>query len=202
MNDKFSAENQDKLYNVFSNRNASALHEAGFQATAENLHLSHFAGAKGAVRILKADPNTLVGTAMGHKEKLANGEDNPVWKTNKSVFDQTVGQYRAGLSKMHGNQPSSQTQLAEIPSSMEMGASQRDPSFDPARIEEIANYRRTVPEKASENKGAGITVNNIDNSKKTSSTSTTSSGAMVSAYNNDIINLLLDRATNSDLRYG
>jgi hypothetical protein len=84
--DKFSAENQDKLYNVLSNRNASALRESGFQATAENLHLSHFAGAKGAVRILKADPNTLVGTAMGHKEKLANGEDNPVWKTNKSVF--------------------------------------------------------------------------------------------------------------------
>jgi hypothetical protein len=198
--DKFSAENQDKLYNVFSNRNASALHEAGFQATAENLHLSHFAGAKGAVRILKADPNTLVGTAMGHKEKLANGEDNPVWKTNKSVFNQTVGQYRANLSKMHGSEGPSLATEKNALSNMTSIESSRDSSFDPARIEEIANYRRTIPDEVSTQDSGKININNIDNSKKSSSSVAPSSTSMASAYNYDIINLLLDRVTNPDIR--
>jgi hypothetical protein len=46
-----------RLIEEYARENAAELQEAGFAATSRNLHLAHFLGAGGAVKILKADPS-------------------------------------------------------------------------------------------------------------------------------------------------
>jgi hypothetical protein len=75
-----------------------------------------------------------------------------------------------------------------------------DMEYDPARIKAIASYRPRVPDKmTTDGKGAGITVNNVDNSKKSSSTGSGSSGVVATAYNDVLINLLLDRTVSDKM---
>jgi hypothetical protein len=58
----------------------------------------------------------------------------------------------------------------------------------------------TVGKLSADGKTSSGDTYNIDNSKKSSSSVTPSSTSMASAYNYDIINLLLDRVTNPDIR--
>jgi hypothetical protein len=83
-------------------------------------------------------------------------------------------------------------------SSLSTSASNNE--YDPERIQAIANYRVGIPPKlTADGKGAGITVNNVDNSKKSSSTGSGSSGVVASAYNDVLINLLLDRTVSDKM---
>ena len=57
LDDPFNAANQDKLYNAFHNQNMEYLQKRGIPATAENMYLAHYLGARGAVEFLSANPN-------------------------------------------------------------------------------------------------------------------------------------------------
>ena len=179
------------MYGILSQLNATRLRGGGVQATAENLHLAHFAGAgggkkPGALELIKADQSKRVGDVLGfsefHKDGPKKGQMTDEWRTNKPVFDKTVGQYRADLSKKHGQPPLTEAQLAAqsegIPS-MAMGGNNSESlkEYDPDRMKAIANYRPRVPPLMADDKGAGVTVNNIDNSKKSSSSGGTSSNS-------------------------
>ena len=204
--DKFSAENQDKLYNVFSNRNASQLREGGEQATAENLHLAHFSGAGGALKLIKADQSKRVGDVLGYDEFYKTGDRKgqmtDKWRTNKPVFDKTVGQYRADLSKMHSKPPLTESQLAtqsEIPSMETSGNNYESlKEYDSERVKAIANYRPAVPPLMTDNKSAGVTVNNVDNSTKSSTSGSSSGGVAASPYNDSLLRLMLLAITDSN----
>jgi hypothetical protein len=88
---------------------------------------------------------------------------------------------------------------ASIPSTAT--SSSYDAEYDPARIKAIANYRPGIPNKlTADGKNAGVTVNNIDSSKKVVQGGSGSSSVAASTFNYDIINLLLDRVTNPDIR--
>lgn len=66
--------------------------------------------------------------------------------------------------------------------------------YDPERIKAIANYRVGIPPKlTADGKGAGITVNNVDSSKKVVQGGSGSSMAAGTVYNSDMAILLLDR---------
>lgn len=47
-----------EMTKYYAEENAAALGKGGFAPTATNIYLSHFAGPDGAVKLLKADPNT------------------------------------------------------------------------------------------------------------------------------------------------
>ena len=120
-----------------------------------------------------------------------------------------LANYTAGIYKSLGEPtPPSQTQMASqspapsgssIPSTAT--SSSYDAEYDPARIKAIANYRPGIPNKlTADGKNAGVTVNNIDSSKKVVQGGSGSSSVAASTFNYDIINLLLDRVTNPDIR--
>lgn len=67
-----------RLIEEYARENAIALQQAGFQATNANLHLAHFLGAGGAVKMLKADPSAnaasvLPGAASANPEVFKRG---------------------------------------------------------------------------------------------------------------------------------
>ena len=71
------------------------------------------------------------------------------------------------------------------------------------RPEPVSKPYPNIPKVDDGKKSSGVTYNNVDNSTTSVAGGSSGSGGVVaSVYNNDIINLLLDRATNSDLRYG
>jgi hypothetical protein len=168
--DKFDAETQDRLGRTLIN---NRLAKAGNDPVLQQLELSkEFASI--------ADPRT--------------GKSYYAGKGNNAASIQSAQLFNGGSL-------ASTTELASLGSPIPSTASSsRDPSFDPARIEAIANYRRTIPDKVSTQDSGKININNIDNSKKSSSSVAPSSTAMASTYNYDIINLLLDRVTNPDIR--
>ena len=71
------------------------------------------------------------------------------------------------------------------------------------RPEPVSKPYPNIPKVDDGKKSSGVTINNVDSSTTSVGGGSSGSGGVVaSVYNNDIINLLLDRATNSDLRYG
>lgn len=57
---------------AFAEENARFLDEHGIDTTMVNLHLAHFAGPTGAVRVLNAEPDTLVTTLLSATAVRAN----------------------------------------------------------------------------------------------------------------------------------
>lgn len=57
---------------AFANENAAFLLDHGLEATMASLHLAHFAGPTGAVRVLRAEPDTLVSGLMSQAAMNAN----------------------------------------------------------------------------------------------------------------------------------
>ncbi len=67
-----------RLIEEYARENAVALQQAGLEATSANLHLAHFLGAGGAVKMLKADPTAnaasiLPGAAASNPEVFKRG---------------------------------------------------------------------------------------------------------------------------------
>lgn len=63
---------QERLMDALIADNAAALSRAGAPETAGNLYLSHFAGTGGAVKVLRAAPDTPVRALLGDKAVEAN----------------------------------------------------------------------------------------------------------------------------------
>lgn len=57
---------------AFANENAAFLQDRGLDATMVSLHLAHFAGPTGAVRVLQAEPDALVSGLMSQAAMNAN----------------------------------------------------------------------------------------------------------------------------------
>jgi len=57
---------------AFANENAAFLLDHGLEATMASLHLAHFAGPTGAVRVLRAEPDALVSGLMSQAAMNAN----------------------------------------------------------------------------------------------------------------------------------
>jgi hypothetical protein len=99
LTDKFSAENQDKLYNVFSTRNKERLEQGlrgtGIPVTADVLHLAHSVGAGGAVQLLKhGNQNAIAADVLGFKEGSAERKTNPhLVKPISQVLSDIRGKY-------------------------------------------------------------------------------------------------------------
>lgn len=83
--DPFNAANQDKLFAVYTKRNADALKKLGIAPTAANLQLAHVAGPKGAAKLLGAEEGKKAGDVLGYKEESAVRKTNP-WM-NKSASE-------------------------------------------------------------------------------------------------------------------
>lgn len=63
---------QEKVMGAFTAANTGVLTNANLQPTAGNLYLSHFLGPGGAVKALKADPNTPLSQVLGPDVLKAN----------------------------------------------------------------------------------------------------------------------------------
>ena len=63
---------QDVLMRDLTNDNADILGRAGFASTSGNLYLAHFAGPKGALALLRADPDTPVSRLLRPEAIAAN----------------------------------------------------------------------------------------------------------------------------------
>jgi hypothetical protein len=107
-NDIFSPENQDHLYRVFTQLNGMELKKRGIELTAENLHLAHAVGAKGAAKLLKADPNAIAADVLGFEVGSAARDTNPQLEKPTSEYIASItGKYQ------NGNISTSQTSIAQ-----------------------------------------------------------------------------------------
>ena len=88
LDDPFNAANQDKLYNAFHNQNMEYLQKRGIPATAENMYLAHYLGARGAAEFLSANPNE---TAANVYRKIYPKEDIDKVLKNNPPLRGTVG---------------------------------------------------------------------------------------------------------------
>jgi hypothetical protein len=83
LDDPFNASNQNKLYNAFHNQNMEYLQKNGFEASAENMYLAHYLGARGAVAFLNANPNA--SAASVYKQLYPKANMDVVLKNNKPL---------------------------------------------------------------------------------------------------------------------
>jgi hypothetical protein len=118
-----------------------------------------------------------------------------------------LANYTAGIYKALGEPTSpSQTQMAsqatpeaQPASSSSLTSSASNNEYDPERIKAIANYRVGIPPKlTADGKGAGITVNNVDNSKKSSTSGSNSNSGNPSVRDEHLLRLMLMAITGSN----
>jgi len=69
---KFDPQLSREMTDSYAAQNASVLQGAGFQATPGTQYLAHFAGPKGAIGVLSADPSTPIGAVLGKAAMAAN----------------------------------------------------------------------------------------------------------------------------------
>ena len=124
LTDKFSSENQDKLYNVYSNRNKQALEQGlqgtGIPITADVLHLAHSVGAGGAIKLLKhGDQNAKVADVLGLKG--AARSTNP-------HLEQTITQYKSQLAGKYSPNALSNTNGMQLNDASQMNRQLMMPS--------------------------------------------------------------------------
>jgi hypothetical protein len=195
LTDKFSAENQDKLYNVYSQRNTKALEKGlqgtGIPITADVLHLAHSVGAGGAIKLLKhGDQNAKVADVLGLKG--AARSTNP-------QLEQSISQYRNQLAGKYSGSTPVTTAASTSNMSPLSSAAPKDMEYDPDRIKSIANYRKSVPELLStQNKGAGVVVNDVKNINNQSAGGSSSPGVAANVYDDSIIKLMIMAITDSN----
>jgi hypothetical protein len=74
-----------------------------------------------------------------------------------------------------------------------------DMEYDSDRIKSIANYRKSVPELLStQNKGAGVVVNDVKNINNQSAGGSSSPGVAANVYDDSIIKLMIMAITDSN----
>jgi hypothetical protein len=166
LTDKFSAENQDKLYNVYSNRNKQALEQGlqgtGIPITADVLHLAHSVGAGGAIKLLKhGDQNAKVADVLGLKG--AARSTNP-------HLEQTITQYKSQLAGKYSPNALSNTNGMQLNDASQM------------------NRQLMMP--ISNNSGTPV-VNNVVNNNGGGGGGTTFV-ASANLYDKDLVDLFMD----------
>lgn len=72
---------QERIMSEFTTDNSNSLRSGGFDVNDRNLYLSHFLGSGGALRVLRADPNTPVQMAV----------DSAAINANPFIANMTVG---------------------------------------------------------------------------------------------------------------
>jgi hypothetical protein len=88
-----------EMTEAYAANNGRILAQAGHEATPGNTYLAHFAGPKGAVSVLSADPTTPAGQILGPQ----------VVKANPFLANMTAGDLRAWADrKMGGSAPAPQ----------------------------------------------------------------------------------------------
>jgi hypothetical protein len=166
LTDKFSSENQDKLYNVYSNRNKQALEQGlqgtGIPITADVLHLAHSVGAGGAIKLLKhGDQNAKVADVLGLKG--AARSTNP-------HLEQTITQYKSQLAGKYSPNALSNTNGMQLNDASQM------------------NRQLMMP--ISNNSGTPV-VNNVVNNNGGGGGGTTFV-ASANLYDKDLVDLFMD----------
>jgi hypothetical protein len=166
LTDKFSSENQDKLYNVYSNRNKQALEQGlqgtGIPITADVLHLAHSVGAGGAIKLLKhGDQNAKVADVLGLKG--AARSTNP-------HLEQTITQYKSKLAGKYSPNALSNTNGMQLNDASQM------------------NRQLMMP--ISNNSGTPV-VNNVVNNNGGGGGGTTFV-ASANLYDKDLVDLFMD----------
>lgn len=88
------AATQDAAFDRFTAANHQQLQRSGVRVTQGTSYLAHFAGAGGAAKVLKADPNASIRSVLGEK----------AYKANKGLFDkvQTAGGLAAWADRKMG----------------------------------------------------------------------------------------------------
>lgn len=119
---------QDVTFGGFTRENEKALTDAGIPINDATRHMSHWFGAAGAVKILKADAATPIETffkaGKGADGKMRSPED---WAAENGVKGMTVGQVRALAERRMG------TGKTALPD--EGGVANARTSTDPREIE-------------------------------------------------------------------
>lgn len=69
---KFDPKLSRDMTDAYAAQNAGVLQGAGFSATPGTQYLAHFAGPKGAIGVLSADPSTPIGSVLGPAVMAAN----------------------------------------------------------------------------------------------------------------------------------
>ena len=94
---------QDQTLGGFTRENEKALTDAGIPINDATRHMSHWFGAAGAVKVLKADPSTPIETffkaGKGADGKMRSPEE---WAAENGVKGMTAGQVRALAEKRMG----------------------------------------------------------------------------------------------------
>lgn len=90
------AETSKALIDAYAAENAAVLQKAGLSVDAAALHLAHFLGAGGAVKILQADPKASAESVLGSQAANAN----PTIIGNGHTVEDVIGyaQKRAGMT--------------------------------------------------------------------------------------------------------
>ena len=83
-----------EMTEAYAAQNGRILTQAGHEATPGNTYLAHFAGPKGAVSVLSADPNTPVSSVLSPEAV----------KANPFLQKMTVGDLRAWADRKMGGQ--------------------------------------------------------------------------------------------------
>jgi hypothetical protein len=166
LTDKFSSENQDKLYNVYSNRNKQALEQGlqgtGIPITADVLHLAHSVGAGGAIKLLKhGDQNAKVADVLGLKG--AARSTNP-------QLEQSITQYRSKLAGKYSPNALSNT--------------------NGMQLNDASQINRQLMMPSSSNSGTPV-VNNVVNNNGGGGSGTTFV-ASANLYDKDLVDLFMD----------
>jgi len=111
---KFTPQVQDKLYDIFSQKNVAVLKKAGVPITPENIHLAHSVGAGDAIKLIKnKDQNANVMQVLGLKGAAA--------KTNPHL-NKSIAAYRMELAAKYSGVGGT-TLASSAPSDMPMLAS-------------------------------------------------------------------------------
>lgn len=99
-----------QMVDVYANQNAGILQGAGLPVTPGTQYLAHFAGPKGAIGVLNADPSTPAGTVLGAAAVRAN----------PFLTNMTAGDLRSWADRKMGTTPpaSGSTATAAAPLSM------------------------------------------------------------------------------------
>lgn len=127
--------------------------------------------------------------------------------TGKSFYDDGVNKASIQSAQLFtgGNLSTAPAPVATASSTSSMSVSGIeyaggvDTEYDPDRIKSIANYRKSVPELLStQNKGAGVVVNDVKNINNQSAGGSNSPGVAANVYDDSIIKLMIMAITDSN----
>lgn len=113
-NGRGNREQEEKAIRIFTEQNAAKLREAGYKDTPENLYLMHLLGAGGAMKLLRADPNSSAAAAVPD----AVGGNYPLFydRQREDGAPRTVQQFIANIARKFGSTAGSvDARVASLP---------------------------------------------------------------------------------------